>query len=62
MNKLALKLPHQQIIPHKICRFAQCARGSLRRHPAPRPPVYTEREAWEEEKDFVAPLSRSSMR
>lgn len=25
MNKLALKLPHQQIIPHKICRFAQCA-------------------------------------
>ena len=25
MNRLALKLPHQRIIPYKICRFAQCA-------------------------------------
>ena len=62
MNRLASKLPHERIILHKICHFAQCAQGPLRRHPAPRPPVYTEREAWEEEKDFVAPLSRSSMR
>lgn len=62
MNRLASKSPQQRIILYKICRFAQCARGPLRRHLAPRPPVYTEREAWEEEKDFVAPLSRSSMR
>ena len=37
MNRLALKLPHQRIILNKICRFAQCARGPVRRHPAPRP-------------------------